>query len=247
MNYISPSTGMAVQAVLFDTFGTVVDWRTGVARQVSAFFECHDIELDAHVFADAWRARYEPSMEPIRSGQRGYTLLEQLHFENLLATFKEAGVDTARLSQDDLDDLNRSWERLDPWPDSMAGLETLTTRYTVGPLSNANSGLLERMAAHAGLPWTVVIGSDRTMTYKPSREAYLRTAEVLGLEPGEVMLAAAHNTDLAAARVAGLATAFVARTTELGPHQSKDLGPEQNWDVVASSITDLADQLTKEH
>ncbi|RAM38311.1 haloacid dehalogenase type II [Arthrobacter globiformis] len=241
--YRSPSTGCPVRAVLFDTFGTVVDWRTGVAREVAAFATAQGVALDAYAFADRWRALYQPAMEAIRSGQRSFTKLDTLHRENLDEALRHHGIKPERVSRQTLAELNKSWHRLPPWPDSVAGLATIRRHYIVGPLSNGNTSLLLDMARNAGLPWDVIIGSDMTRTYKPLPQAYLRTAEFLDLHPGEVMLAAAHNNDLHAAREVGLATAFVARPTEHGPGQVKDLAPEGDWDLAASSVTELADLL----
>ncbi|WP_457972282.1 haloacid dehalogenase type II [Arthrobacter sp. D1-17] len=241
--YRSPSTGREVRAVLFDTFGTVVDWRTGIARQAAAFAAARGQDLDAEAFADDWRALYQPAMEAIRSGFREFATLDTLHRENLDHVLRRHGFNPERLNTRTLDELNKSWHRLPPWPDSVEGLTAIRRRYIVGPLSNGNTSLLLNMAKTAGLPWDVIIGSDLTRTYKPLPQAYLRTAEILDLRPGQVMLAAAHNTDLHAAREAGLATAFVARPTEYGPGQAADLAPESDWDLSASSITELARRL----
>lgn len=241
--YRSPSTGREVRAVLFDTFGTVVDWRTGVARQAAAFAVEQGQELDAEAFADDWRALYQPAMEAIRTRTREFATLDTLHRENLDQVLRRHGFDPERLGEDPLEELNKSWHRLPPWPDSEEGLAAIRRRYIVGPLSNGNTSLLLDMARNASLPWDVIIGSDMTRTYKPLPEAYLRTAEFLGLNPGEVMLAAAHNGDLQAAREAGLATAFIARPTEYGPDQTADLAPDSDWDLSASSIPGLADLL----
>ena len=230
-----------VQAVLFDTFGTVVDWRSGVSAAVRITAETHYIVIDAEAFADAWRAKYQPSMEPVRDGRRPFVTLTQLHRENLEATLAEFGVE---LPPPEVEPLNRAWERLPPWPDSVPGLTALRERYVVGPLSNGNTALLTRMAKHAGLPWDVIIGSDVTRRYKPSPEAYLRAAALLELEPAQVMLVAAHNSDLAAARSAGLATGFVPRPTEHGPAQTSDRTAASDWDVVAPDLIDLARRLT---
>ena len=241
--YRSPSTGRPVRAVLFDTFGTVVDWRTGVAREVAAFATAYGRDVDADAFADHWRALYQPAMDAIRSGQRSFTKLDTLHRENLDEALRHYGIDPEGLPRQTLEELNKSWHRLPPWPDSVQGLARIRRRYIVGPLSNGNTSLLLDMARNAGLPWDVIIGSDMTRTYKPLPQAYLRTAEFLDLAPGEVMLAAAHNSDLLAARESGLATAFVGRPTEYGPGQVADLAPEGDWDLAASRITELADQL----
>lgn len=241
--YRSPSTGREVRAVLFDTFGTVVDWRTGVARQAAAFAAERGQKLDAEAFADDWRALYQPAMEAIRTGTRDFATLDTLHRENLDQVLRRHGFDPEQLGAKTLEELNRSWHRLPPWPDSVEGLTAIRRRYIVGPLSNGNTSLLLDMARNAGLPWDVIIGSDMTRTYKPLAQAYLRTAEFLDLDPDEMMLAAAHNNDLQAAREAGLATAFIARRTEYGPDQTADLAPESDWDLSASSIPELAGSL----
>jgi 2-haloacid dehalogenase len=240
MAFVSASTRRQIKAVLFDTFGTVVDWRSGVARGVAAFADRHRfVDLDAAAFADAWRAKYEPSMDPIRNGTRNFVPLDQLHRENLISTLLQFGLDPSDHGGE-LDDLTAVWERLDPWQDSVAGLADLGRQVIVGPLSNANLALLLRMALYAGLPWTVIVGSDVTQAYKPTPQAYRNAAHLLRLDPGEVMLAAAHNRDLAAAQRAGLGTAFIPRPSELGPGQTKDLAAEGDWDLVCASIIDLA-------
>ena len=160
MAYEADSTGQQIKAVLFDTFGTVVDWRSGVARDIADFAERHRLtDLDAWAFTDAWRAKYEPSMEPIRKGIREFVPLDQLHRENLISTLTEFGLDPSAYG-DELDDLAAAWERLDPWDDSVAGLTELGRHVIIGPLSNANLALLLRMALRADLPWTVIMGSD---------------------------------------------------------------------------------------
>jgi len=240
MTYVSPSTGREIKAVLFDTFGSVVDWRSGVARDVAAFAGYHRIDVDAAAFADAWRAKYEPSMEPIRNGSREFVPLDQLHLENLRATLTEFGLHPAHFDDRELSDLNAAWQRLDPWEDSVPGLSELGRYVIVGPLSNANLALLLRMALWAKLPWTVIVGADATRAYKPTLEAYQNMAWMLRLDPGEVMLAAAHNRDLSFAQRAGLGTAFIPRPTELGSGQTKDLTAEGDWDLVCADIPDLA-------
>ena len=165
--------------------------------------------------------------------------LDQLHLENLHATLSEFSLDAAGFDDDELADLNAAWERLDPWQDSVAGLAELRRHVIVGPLSNANLALLLRMALRAKLPWTVIVGSDATRAYKPTMEAYRNMAWILRLDPGEVMLAAAHNRDLTFAQRAGLGTAFIPRLTELGAGQTQDLTAEGDWDLVCVSILDL--------
>jgi 2-haloacid dehalogenase len=230
-----------VKALVFDTFGTVVDWRNGIARDAKVFLARHGREdIDPHAFADAWRKRYQPAMEAVRSGRRPFTRLDVLHRENLDALLGEYGV-TA--DEAELDWLNRAWHRLDPWPDAIPGLLRMRPKHFLAPLSNGNILLLANMAKRAGIPWDAVLGAEAAQAYKPQPEAYTRTAEILGLAPGEVALVAAHNGDLAAARRAGLKTAFVLRPVEHGPGQTTDTRAEQDWEAVASSFEELAEKL----
>src|SRR5690606_21232266 len=233
-----------VQALVFDVFGTVVDWRSGVAREAAPFLARHGRrDIDPAAFADAWRSRYSPSMEAVRSGLRPFVRLDVLHRENLEAALRDVDMDPAALPPAELDALNLAWHRLDPWPDALEGLARLKARYIIAPLSNGNIRLMLDMAKRAGLPWDAILGAEVAQAYKPMPEAYLRTAEVLGLAPAEVGMVAAHNGDLAAARQCGLKTAFVRRPTEHGPGQTSDLQPAQDWDAVADDFIGLADQL----
>lgn len=244
--YRSPSTGRTVRAVLFDTFGTVVDWRRGITRCVEEFRRRHGLALDAEAFALDWRKRYRPAMTEVRTGRRDFTSLDVLHRENLEASLRDFGVDPHGLPDAGLEALARSWRWLPPWPDSVDGIVTIKQHVIVGPLSNGNTGLLVEMAKYAGLPWDVVLGSDVSRAYKPDPRAYRTPAQLLGFTPGEVMLVAAHNSDLDAAQNVGLATGFVARPNEYGPGQTADQTPSGSWDVSAQSLTELAGLLFPE-
>src|SRR4051812_15581251 len=195
------------KALFFDVFGTCVDWRSAVVREGAAF------GLPPR-FADDWRACYQPQLETVCSGAREWTILDVLHREALDEVLDEHGAD---LSPAQRDELNLVWHRLDPWPDTVAGLTRLKERCVIAPVSNGNIALLVDMARHAGLPWDVILGAELARAYKPDPEAYLRSVEALGLQPGEVMMVAAHNGDLVAAGDLGLMTAFVPRPTEHGP------------------------------
>jgi 2-haloacid dehalogenase len=232
-----------VRALVFDVFGTVVDWRSGVAREAASFLDRHGSGADPAAFADAWRRRYQPAMEAVRTGRRPFTRLDVLHRENLDAVLPDFGIDAQSVPPAELDELNLAWHRLDPWPDAVAGLQRLKARRIIAPLSNGNVILMVDMAKRAGLAWDAILGAEVARAYKPQPEAYLRTAEVLAMRPEEVCLVAAHNGDLAAARQCGLRTAFVARPLEHGPRQTTDLRPEQEWDVVAADFLELADRL----
>jgi 2-haloacid dehalogenase len=232
-----------VKAVLFDVFGTVVDWRTGIADAVREFAAEHELVLEPERFADSWRGRYIPSTGLVRAGKRPFVPLDVLHRENLDETLVEAGIDPGGFAPGVLDGLARAWHFLPPWPDSVAGIAELKRHYIVGPLSNGNTSLLLDMAKAAGLPWDLILGSDVTRAYKTDPAAYRRPAGFLGIEPAEIMLAAAHPIDLTGARAAGLATAFISRPAEYGERPGHVPTPTGYWDVVATSITGLAAQL----
>ncbi len=230
----------SVKAIVFDIFGTVVDWRGSLISDLTRWGAGRGITRDWAPLVDAWRQAYVPSMESVRKAG-SWRKLDDLHQESLDRLVKEHGI--TGLSEADLDHINRGWHRLKPWADSVSGLTRLKTRYTIGTLSNGNVSLLVNMAKNAGLPWDVVLSAEVFHHYKPDPEAYLGAAEILGLRPDELMLAAAHNGDLAAARKCGLKTGFVARPTEYGPLQSRDFAAESDWDVVGEDFNDLAAKL----
>ncbi len=230
-----------VEALFFDVFGTVVDWRTSVIRELKAFGRSKNLRKDWAAFADSWRAKYQPSLEEVRSGRRPFTILDVLHRESLLQVLAEFSI--TRFRESDVEHLTAAWHRLDPWPDSVRGLHRLKQRYIIAPLSNGNMGLLTRLSKRTGLPWDVILSAENAHAYKPQPQAYLRNAALLALRPESCMLVAAHNSDLAAARALGFRTAFVVRPAEHGPDQKTDLEAEQDWDAAATSIEELADKL----
>lgn len=230
-----------VQALLFDVFGTCVDWRTGVIREVEAVARRKGVPVDAAAFADAWRANYQPSMECVRSGRRQFTALDVLHRETLDTLLPRFGLE--HLTEAERADLNLSWHRLDPWPDTVAGLARLKTKYIISPLSNGNVALLVHMAKRAGIPWDLVLCAETSRAYKPQPESYLNAATMLALPPAAIMMCAAHNSDLAAASAQGFRTAFIARPFEHGQKQTADRVAERDWDVVAADFADLATRM----
>jgi 2-haloacid dehalogenase len=232
-----------IKALLFDVFGTVVDWRSGVARDVARVLPRSAPSIDPFEFADAWRREYVPAMEEIRSGRRPFVRLDVLHRENLLKVLSAYGVEADALSSDEIDELNYAWHRLDPWPDSVVAMLRLKRQFMICPLSNGNIRLIVDMAKRAALPWDAVLGAEIARAYKPSPQVYLESVDALCLKPAEVCMVAAHNGDLAAARACGLKTAFVIRSTEHGPLQQSDLSAEQKWDFIATNMGDLATQL----
>ncbi len=231
----------SVKALLFDVFGTVVDWRSCISGEIEQITRNHNIELDAYKLADEWRAKYQPSMEAIRKGKRPFARLDVLHAENLNHVLVSNGLTV--FTADERAHLVKAWHRLKGWPDASEGLLRLKKNYIIAPQSNGNISLLVNMAKAAGLPWDVILGAEITQTYKPLPEAYERACDALGLTTADCMMVAAHNDDLFAARDTGMKTAFILRKTEHGPSQIKDLKPESDWDICAESFTDLAVKL----
>ena len=230
-----------IKALLFDVFGTVVDWRRCVSAEIDALAKKYGIEVDAAEMADAWRAEYQPAMEEIRAERRPFYILDILHRENLGRVLARFNLD--QISTEDRDELNLAWHRLQGWPDSAEGLKALKRRFIVATQSNGNIALIVNMAKWADLAWDVVLGAEVTGYYKPRPEAYDRACAALGLPNEACVMVAAHNDDLFAARQQGMRTAFVCRPAEHGPGQRKDLAPEADWDYVATSFIDLAAQL----
>jgi len=234
----------APRALAFDVFGTVVDWRTSVARESAGFLaKIGRADLDAAGFADAWRFRYIAVMRAFRDSGRAFATLDVLHREMLEQALRAEGVDPATLDEALLDDWNCAWHRLDPWPDAVAGLTRLKAGFPIVTLTNGNIALMLAMARRAGLPWDALLGAEVTRAYKPDPRAYLGTAEVLGLAPEQLCLVAAHHSDLAAARACGLLTAYVDRPQEYGGRRAPDADAAQDWDWSADSLTGLADLL----
>ncbi|HEX4061815.1 MAG TPA: haloacid dehalogenase type II [Streptosporangiaceae bacterium] len=230
--------GGQVKALLFDVFGTVVDWRSGVIRDVTELARAKNAEVDAAAFADAWRADYGPVMDLVRRGELPWAKLDDLHrrsLDRLLGEFGFAGLDESEKEW-----LNRCWHRLDPWPDAVPGLNRLKRRFVVATFSNGNVSLLVDMAKRAGLPWDCVFSAELFRHYKPDPEFYLGAVELLGLTPPEVMLVAAHNNDLCAAAGQGLATAFVFRPGELGPGHQDNQAPARDYTCTPADFEDLA-------
>ncbi len=225
-----------VRALSFDIFGTVVDWYGSIAGEVAAM----KLPVDGGEFALAWRAGYQPAMQAVRSGALPWTTIDGLHRRILDRILAERGI---TLPEADAARLNLVWHRLQPWPDSVAGLTRLKARYTITSLSNGNVALLVNMAKHAGLPWDTVLSAELFHHYKPDPEVYLGAARLLGLQPHELMMVAAHASDLRAAAACGLRTAYVARPLERGPGGAMEDWQEGEFDIAAADFVDLAARL----
>jgi 2-haloacid dehalogenase len=231
----------SVKALVFDTFGTVVDWRSSVTKEIEELARRKGFTVDGAKFADAWRGGYGPSMNRVRTGELPWTRLDDLHrmiLDKILVDFGITGLSAA-----ETDSLNRAWHRLRPWPDAVAGLTRLKKKFTIAPLSNGNISLMTAMAKHSGLPWDCILGAELVRHYKPDREVYLSAAQFLDLQPAEVMMVAAHLGDLRAAKALGLKTAFVTRPLEYGPNGKPDLKADASADLSAKDFIDLAAQM----
>jgi 2-haloacid dehalogenase len=230
-----------IKALTFDVFGTVVDWRSGVAREAEAVLAPRGHALDWDAFADGWRARYVPAMAKVARGERPFAVLDVLHRENLVDLLAEK--DIGGLPQAEIDRLNLAWHRLDPWPDVLEGMARLKRRFILASLSNGNVALMVDMARRAGLPWDVILGAEVARAYKPSPKAYDAAARMLALQPAECLMVAAHPTDLAAAATRGLRTAYVHRPLERGRGREAKRPAPGTFDYAVDSFTELAEAL----
>ena len=227
-------------ALVFDVFGTVVDWRSTIIREGAALGRKKDLDVDWAAFADAWRGRYAPSMDSVRSGEIPWTNLDALHRASLEELLDEFGVES--LSEEEKDRFNKVWHRLDPWPDAVEGLTRLKESYVISPLSNGNVALLVNMAKKTGLPWDLILSAELVRHYKPDPETYLMAPELLDLHADQVMMVAAHPHDLRAAQENGLRTAYIPRPLEFGPGGNAEL-PDPSFDLVAGDFVELAEKL----
>ena len=230
-----------VKALTFDVFGTVVDWRGSIAREVRAFAQEKKLRVNASKFADAWRSGYRPAMNRVANGELPWTKIDVLHrmiLDDVLIKFRVTALSEAEKVQ-----LNHVWHRLKPWPDTVRGLKLLKKKFTISTLSNGNVALLNNMAKNAGLPWDLILSAEIFHHYTPDPEVYLGAADILGLQPHEVMMVAAHKEDLRGAARQGLRTALVLRPNEYGKGRHPDLTPEPAFDINAENFVDLAAQL----
>ncbi len=231
----------SVKALVFDVFGTVVDWRSSVGSEVQQLARRTGVTVDGAKFADLWRAGYGPAMNRVRSGELPWTKLDALHRMTLDRIVTELGI--TAWSDADKAALNRAWHRLAPWPDVVQGLARLKKRFIIAPLSNGNISLMTDLARHSRLPWDCILGAELVRHYKPDREVYQSAADFLDLQPAEVMMVAAHLGDLRAAKAVGLKTAFVTRPLEFGPGGTPDQQPDASVDLSAKDFLDLAQKL----
>lgn len=238
----NPRHPMPIKALLFDVFGTVVNWRTAIIREGEEFGRANGLTgIDWARFADDWRALYQPSLEFVRSGQVQWQPLDDIHRNSLNKLLANRGI--TAVPEAALDHFNRAWHRLDPWPDAVSGLTRLKRKYIIATCSNGNVALMVNLARHAGLPWDMVLGAEMACQYKPLPVVYQTSVALLRLDPADCLMVAAHNYDLEAASACGLRCAFVPRPQEFGPAGNAELSPTRKWDIVANDFNDVAQQL----
>jgi 2-haloacid dehalogenase len=233
---------MQIKALTFDVFGTLVDWHASVTREVEAALAPKGVSLDWAGFTERWRAGYFSAMGPVRKGERAFATIDDLHREILDGLLEADGV--TGLSEAEIDRLNRAWHRLDPWPDVVEGMTRLKRRFILASLSNGNLALIVAMARRAGLPWDAIVGGDVTRAYKPAPEAYDGAAALLGLDPSECLMVAAHPYDLTSAAKRGFRTAYVHRPLEQGAGKEAERPAAGAFDYAVDSLTELADLLS---
>jgi 2-haloacid dehalogenase len=231
---------MAIKGLLFDVFGTLVDWRSSISRQARDLLSRPGFSPAWEAFADAWRAEYQPAMEEIRTGRESFRLLDEIHRGNLEKVLRFFGIKD--LDEQTLDQLTLAWHRLDAWPDVREGLARLRRRFRIAPCSNGNISLLVDLSRHNGWTWDAILGAELARDYKPKPSVYLRSAAALGCRPEETVMVAAHPLDLSAAAALGMRTAFVPRPLERGTREPESAS-EMRFDWVADSLLTLADQL----
>jgi 2-haloacid dehalogenase len=236
-------TTPSVEALVFDVFGTVVDWRSGVVRDGRRIGDSKDLTVDWAAFADAWREAYDPSLDRVRRGETPWRNLDALHRESLDGLLDRFGIEG--LTEREITHLNRVWHRLDPWPDAIPGLRRLEAQYVIAPLSNGHVRLLTNMAKRAGIPWDLILSAELAGHYKPDEEVYLTAADLPDLDVDDVMMVAAHEGDLEASRDVGFHTAYVHRPQEWGGDgaDSAEKPDESAYDLVVDDFADLADRL----
>jgi 2-haloacid dehalogenase len=230
-----------VKAMTFDVFGTVVDWRSSIAREAKIMGEQKGFDFDWDNFADKWRAGYGPSMNKVRTGELPWTKIDVLHRMILDELLSEYNI--TNLTESEKDHFNRAWHRLDPWPDSVPGLTELKKNYVISPLSNGNVALLVNMAKYGGLPWDTVLSAELAQHYKPDPEAYQSTSEFLGFPIEQIMMVAAHKNDLKSAKGQGMMTGYIPRPKEHGPNTTVDSNPEDYIDIIGENFVDFANKM----
>jgi len=230
-----------IKALTFDTFGTVVDWRTSIINDLAAFGRTRGLNVDWVAFVNEWKTAYKPGMDRVRNGEWPWTTIDGIYRRALDQMAPRYGLD--RLDAAALQHINRVWHRLLPWPDVVPGLTRLKKKFLISTLSNGDVDMLANMARLGGLPWDVILCGQVFRHFKPDPEIYLGAIELLGCQPQEVMMVAAHNDDLKHARSHGMRTGFVRRPTEYGPAQKTNLEPTEPWDVIAGDFGELATAL----
>lgn len=235
---------MKIKIILFDVFGTTVDWRSSIAAEIADFGRSRGVDADDFALADRWRAGFRRLQSQIANGERDWITMDAMHREVLDGLLPELGGEDA--AEDEIVHLNHAWRRLKAWDDAVEGLNILKRNRIIGALSNGNMSLLVGLSKHAGLPWDCVLSTGMFGGYKPNPQVYLGAARLLDADPSDIMLAAAHAYDVDGARRAGMRTAYIFRPNEFGPGKAEDPGDTSRFDIVADGFTELAERLERE-
>lgn len=230
-----------VKAICFDVFGTVVDYRSSIIKEGERWNQTKNLTINWAKFVDKWRGRYRPNITRVLNGDLPWMNLDSLHKMVLHELLEEFEV--ANLSEEEINQLNECWHRLEPWEDSVPGLNRLKKKFILSPLSNGNIALQTRLAKYSRLPWDVILSPELIKSYKPDKNVYLMAAELLALKPEEILMVAAHQYDLQAAKKLGMKTAYILRPLEYGSNSIPDLRPTESYDIIGNDIIDLAKQL----
>lgn len=230
-----------ISALVFDVFGTVVDWRTSIIHEGVKFNQDYNININWEEFADIWRETYRPNLDKVINKQTPWMNLDTLHKIALEDLLKKFGVNN--LTDNEKEHINKIWHRLEPWKDSVEGLNLLKKNFILATMSNGNMSLLVDMAKHSNLSWDCILSGELVQSYKPDKKVYGLASLYLGLPPGKIIMVAAHKSDLLAAQRCGLKTAFVSRPFEFGKNHHVDINSDKSFNFVANDFIDLAAQL----
>ncbi len=232
---------MDIKALAFDVGGTVVDWHTGISRQLAAFGREKGIEADWVALTKAWRmqglqAAINKSRKEVPEGN-----IDGAHRETLDQVLSDAGVEG--FSAADRDEMTLFWHRLDAWPEAARAHARLRKTYIMATLTILSVSLIIDISRRAPFHWDAVISCEFLDEYKMHPSVYQNGVRLLQLDPREVMMVAAHNFDLRAAHEQGLRTAFIRRPVEWGKGTTPEQDLDATIDIVADDLENLADQL----
>ena len=228
-----------LRVLLFDVFGTVVDWRGSLTDLAEQTASGAGVRADWAAVIDDWRRAYQPAIDQIRQGA-DWRDLDCLQRETLTGVLAQRKV---QMSAADRETLVQGWRQLRPWPDSRSGLDRLRRKFVTATLSNGHLALLADLLKFADLRVDAVLSAQLAGSYKPDPDVYLKALELLQCPPGQAGMVAAHASDLRAAAALGLRPIFVRRPLEWGPGTPQADPPELDGLLEAAGLDHLAGSL----